>query len=181
MLTLLMCGGRGTRLGKGEKPLFEVCGMKLIDHSLLQYRDFDIIAVTSPHTPATEGYLAEKGVEVYRAAGKGYIEDYRTACIELSIDEPVIVASADIVYIKDIAFDMVEAYMKTVKPALTVIMEGEPVGVNIIDSLFIDTWQEEEIYSIEKDSVVNVNTIADVERAEKLWTTMRKEKDWRKD
>ncbi len=60
MLTLLMCGGRGTRLGKGEKPLFEVCGMKLIDHSLLQYRDFDIIAVTSPHTPATEGYLAEK-------------------------------------------------------------------------------------------------------------------------
>ncbi|AAB88935.1 MULTISPECIES: TIGR00454 family protein [Archaeoglobus] len=181
MLTLLMCGGKGTRLGRGEKPLFEVCGMKLIDHSLLQYKDFDVIAITSPHTPATESYLAEKGVEVYRAAGKGYIEDYSEACRELAINEPVIVASADIVYIRDIAFDIVDAYMKTIKPALTVVMEGEPVGVNIIDSLLINTWQEEEIYSIEKDSVVNVNTVADVERAERLWTTMRKERGWQRD
>ncbi len=180
MLTLLMCGGKGTRLGRGEKPLFEVCGMKLVDHSLLQYKDFDVIGVTSPYTPETEKYLAERGVEIYRSAGRGYIEDYSEACDELSIDEPVVVASADIVYIRDIAFDVVEAYMKTVKPALTVVMEGEPVGVNIIDPLF-SGWQEEEIYSIEKDSIVNVNTIDDVKRAERLWTTMRKEKGLQKD
>ena len=181
MLTLLMCGGKGTRLGRGEKPLFEVCGMKLIDHSLTQYRDFDVIAVTSPNTPNTERYLVEKGVEVYRAAGRSYIEDYREACLELSIDEPIIVSSADIVYLRNIAHEIVERYMRTTKPALTVVMDGRPVGVNIIDALFIDEEQEEEIYTIERDSLVNVNTIEDAERAERLWTTMRKEKGWRRD
>jgi adenosylcobinamide-phosphate guanylyltransferase len=181
MLTLLMCGGRGTRLGRGEKPLFEVCGIRLVDHSLLQYRDFDVIAITSPNTPQTESYLAEKGVEVYRAAGKGYIEDYREACIELSIDEPVIVASADIVYLRDIAHEIVERYMRITKPALTVVMDGEPVGVNIIDALFINEEQEEEIYTIERDSLVNVNTPEDAERAERLWTTMREGRGWQKD
>uniref|UniRef100_A0A7C2SPZ1 TIGR00454 family protein n=1 Tax=Archaeoglobus fulgidus TaxID=2234 RepID=A0A7C2SPZ1_ARCFL len=180
MLTLLMCGGRGTRLGRGEKPMLEVCGMRLVDHSLLQYRDFEVIAVTSPYTPETEKYLAGRGVEIYRSAGKGYIEDYGEACRELSIDEPVIVASADIVYIRDLAFDIVRAYMRSIKPALTVIMNGEPVGVNVIDPI-LKGWQEEEIYIIEKDSLVNVNTFEDVKRAEMLWNTMRGERDLRKD
>jgi len=181
MLTLLLCGGRGTRLGIGEKPLFEVCGKKLVDHSLLQYENFPVVAVTSPHTPMTEKYLREHGVEVFRAKGVGFIEDYSEAIIELSIQEPVIVASADIVYLKDVATEIVEAYLKTTKRALTVLMEGNPVGVNIIDALFLNEWQEEEIYSIEKDCVVNVNTVEDAARAERLWATMRREKEWQKD
>lgn len=181
MHALLMCGGRGKRLGRGEKPLLEVCGMKLIEHALMEFKNFEVIAVTSPNTPQTEKFLLENGVEVYRSLGKGFIEDYREACLQLSIKEPVFIASADIVYLKrGIPERAVKRYMKSNKMALKVMMSGKPVGLNIIDARFIDKTQEEEIYNIEKNSIVNVNTLKDVERAEELWIMMKKEKGLQK-
>jgi len=181
MLALLMCGGRGERLGRGEKPLFEVCGMKLISHALKEFKNFEVVAVTSPNTPQTEKFLLESGVEVYRASGKGFIEDYREACLKLSIKEPVFIACTDIVYLKKgIPEKAFEKYMESNKMALKVVMNGKPVGLNIIDARFIDKMQEEEIYNIEKNSIVNVNTLKDVKRAEELWNMMKKEKGLQK-
>jgi len=182
MHALLMCGGRGERLGRGEKPLFEVCGMKLIEHSILEFENFDVLAVTSSNTPETERFLIDEGIDFYRASGKGFVEDYREVCVEMSIVEPVFVACADVVYIRrGIAEGALERYMTSTKRALRVDMGGEPVGLNIIDAFFIDEPQEEEIYNVEENSLINVNTLKDAERAEKLWITMRKGKNLRKD
>ncbi|MEM0203301.1 MAG: TIGR00454 family protein [Archaeoglobaceae archaeon] len=172
MLSLLMCGGKGRRLGKGEKPLFEVCGMKLIDHALRAFRNQCIVAVTSPFTPKTERYLLEKGIEVFRASGNGFIEDYRECIASLSLKGPIIVASTDIVYLRDgIIEEIVEFYKKCGKMALKVVKGNEPAGINVILADF-DGEQEEESYIVE--DIVNINTVEDAERAEKLWISMRK-------
>ncbi|MEM1957594.1 MAG: TIGR00454 family protein [Archaeoglobaceae archaeon] len=172
MLSLLMCGGKGRRLGKGEKPLFEVCGMRLIDHALRAFKNQSIVAVTSPFTPKTERYLLENGIEVFRASGKGFIEDYRECINSLSLKGPVIIASTDIVYLRDgIVEEIIEFYKKCGKMALKVVKDNEPAGINIILADF-DEEQEEESYIVE--DIVNINTIEDAERAEKLWISMRK-------
>ncbi|WP_290597631.1 MULTISPECIES: TIGR00454 family protein [unclassified Archaeoglobus] len=182
MHALLMCGGRGERLGRGEKPLFEVCGMKLIEHSIVEFENFDVLAVTSPNTPETERFLMDEGIDFYRASGKGFIEDYREVCVEMSIAEPVFIACADIVYIRNgIAERALESYMTSTKRALRVVIGGKSVGLNIIDAFFIDEAQEEEIYNVEENSLINVNTLKDAERAEKLWTMTRKGKGLQKD
>ncbi|WP_456468023.1 TIGR00454 family protein [Archaeoglobus sp.] len=182
MHALLMCGGRGERLGRGEKPLFEVCRRKLIEHSLLEFENFDVLAVTSPNTPETERFLINRGIDFYRASGKGFIEDYREVCVEMSIVEPVFVVCTDIVYIKGgVAERAVEKYMMSTKRALKVVVDGNAVGLNIIDAFFINEEQEEEIYNVEENSLINVNTLKDAERAEELWTMTRRGKDLRKD
>lgn len=167
-----MCGGKGTRLGRGEKPLFEVCGMKLIDHALGAFRNQSVIAVTSPFTPETEKYLLKKGIEIFRASGRGFIEDYRECITSLSLRGAVIIASADIVYLRDgIIEEIVEFYKKCGKMALKVVKDNKPAGINVILADF-DGEQEEETYIVEE--IVNINTIEDAERAERLWISMRK-------
>ncbi len=175
MLVLLMCGGRGRRLGVGEKPLFRVCGSPLVDHSLRQFSDFEVIAVTSPYTPRTEDYLKSRGIEVFRAAGRGFVEDFRETCISYAICEPVIVAAADIVYFRDVADEIVRSYMASSAKALRVEVCGSPLGVNVIDAFFLDFEQEEDIFTLGKNDVLNVNTIEDARRAERLWTSTKRD------
>lgn len=172
MLSLLMCGGKGTRLGRGEKPLFEVCGFKLVDHSLMALRKHRIIAVTSPFTPKTEIYLRGRGIEIFRASGRGFIVDYRECIKSLALKGPVIIASADLVYLRDgIIEEIVEFYRKCGKMALKVIKGNEPAGINIVIADF-EGEQNEESYIVE--DIVNINTINDAKRAEELWISMRK-------
>lgn len=128
-----MCGGMGKRLKKGEKPLFEVCGKKLVDHAIEALRNHEVIAVTSPYTPRTEEYLKEKGVKVYRAKGKGFIEDYREAISSLKLRGPILIVCSDIVYLRDNVLDeVVYFYQKSNKKALKVMKNGSAVGINII-------------------------------------------------
>lgn len=168
-----MCGGRGTRLKRGEKPLFEVCGMKLIDHSLKALKKCEIIAVTSPFVPKTEEHLRNIGVPIFRAKGMGFVEDYRECSLYLSLKGPVLVTSADIVYLRDgIIDEVIEFYKKCGKMALKVIKNSEAVGINVVIADF-EGEQEEEEYIVE--DIININTLEDVKRAELLWNSMKKD------
>lgn len=167
-----MCGGRGERLKAGEKPLFVVCGMKLIDHSLLELKGFKILAVTSPFTPKTEEYLKAIGIEFYRASGKGFIEDYVETCKSLNISEKVLIVCSDLVYFRrGILREVADFYKKSKRSALKVLKAGskEPVGINVVDASKICEEQEEVEFVIEDGDVINVNTLEDVKRAEELW------------
>lgn len=169
MLALLMCGGKGKRLGIGEKPLFKVCGKRLIEYALDELKNYEIIAVTSPYTPETEKFLRDLGIEVFRASGRGFIEDYREAIVELSITLPTLIVSSDLVYIrKNVVDDVVSYYFKSDKPALKVVNSRGAVGINVIDAFFIYEEQEEEIYKIDDFDIININTLEDVIRAEEL-------------
>ncbi len=169
-----MCGGKGKRLGVDEKPMFEVCSAKLIEHSLNALSNFEVIAITSPHTPKTERFLRDRGIDVFRASGKGFIEDYREAVLELSIVVPILVVSCDLVYIREnLIEDVVDFYFKSDKRALKVVNSRGAVGINVLDAFFIYEEQEEEIYRIGDNDVVNVNTLRDARRAEILCSISR--------
>lgn len=91
-----MCGGPGTRLDRGEKPLFEVGGEPMVERVLEALRGSDVEtvrAVTSPHAPRTADRL-EGRVPVIETAGEGYVEDLGAALSE--VDRPVLTVVSDL-------------------------------------------------------------------------------------
>lgn len=167
-----MCGGKGERLNAGEKPLFEVCGSRLIDHALKALSSHEVIAVTSPNTPNTEEYLRKLGVRIFRARGAGFIEDFNEAIKKLSLKGPVLIVCSDLVYLREgIIDEIVSYYYGCGKKALKAVKDGEAVGINIISAE--EGEQDEETYII-KD-VLNINTLEDAKKAENLWNTTKKE------
>ena len=91
-----MCGGRGTRLDRGEKPLFEVSGDPMVDRvlaALERSRADRVHAVTSPHVPETAAHLGGR-VDRIEAAGEGYVTDLAEALG--AVDEPVLTVVADL-------------------------------------------------------------------------------------
>lgn len=179
MLALLMCGGKGERLNAGEKPLFKVCGFRLVDHALRALSSHEVIAVTSPYTPKTEEYLKKLGVRVFRASGKGFIEDFNEAIRSLSLRGPVLIVCSDLVYLRDgVVDEIVSYYNKCGKKALKAVKDGEAIGINII-SAEEEGKQEEESYIVE--DVLNINTPEDVKKAETIWNTMKKDEGLQKD
>lgn len=168
---LLMCGGRGSRLGMGEKPLVEVKGRPLIDYAIdaLSVCN-DVICVTSPFTPETASYLASQGLEVFMAAGGGFIEDIQQAIRELSVTEPVVVMSSDVLLLRNVIEDVISFYFSCETEAVAVYDKpGEkPVGLNILDGFFIDREQSQSIFYIPENEYVNVNTPDDLKKAEMM-------------
>jgi|Deesub1362B_J571_1020462.scaffolds.fasta_scaffold00022_74 adenosylcobinamide-phosphate guanylyltransferase len=170
---LLMCGGRGKRLGMGEKPLVKIKGKPLIDYALdtLSVCE-EVICVASPLTPETAAYLSSQGLEVFMAPGDGFIEDMRLAIETLSITEPVVVMSSDVVLLESILEDVISFYYSCESEAVALYSNGEsgekPVGINILDGFFIDREQSQSIFYISENEYVNVNTPDDLKRAEMM-------------
>jgi len=177
MKALIMCGGRGTRLGMGEKPLVSLAGRKLIEYVLdeLWICD-DVFAATTKNTPETEKFLKEEGVEFVRTSGVGYIEDMVEALRKLSIAEPMLIISADLFIAKDsLISDIVDYYnCSTARALQTAYPDGSAVGINILDGMFLDDEQEEIIYRVNKEDVVNINTPEDLKKAEMMIDGRRK-------
>lgn len=98
MDALVMCGGAGTRLDRGEKPLFEIGGKPMLARvldALEASRIGTSHAATSPHTPATTQRLERRhGVDVIETDGDGYVPDL-TSALE-RVDRPVLTVAADL-------------------------------------------------------------------------------------
>lgn len=90
-----MCGGRGTRLAAGEKPLVAVGGVPMIDRVLdaLSPVADTVYAVPSPRTPETRAHLAGR-VPIVDTPGAGYVKDLSRALSR--IQTPVLTATADL-------------------------------------------------------------------------------------
>ncbi|SNR62308.1 NTP transferase domain-containing protein [Halorubrum vacuolatum] len=118
---ILLCGGRGSRLGGDvEKPLVEVGGVPLVDRvlaALATSRLDRVVAIPSPMTPATTRHLREraegrKGRVVARddasdvvdpssvelvvrpGDGNGYVEDLSDGLS--TVDGPAVTVAADL-------------------------------------------------------------------------------------
>jgi adenosylcobinamide-phosphate guanylyltransferase len=91
MISVLMCGGKGTRMYDAagvEKPLQKVKESTLIErvlHALLSSRMFEkIVAITSVNTPRTTSFIHELSynyteIEVMETAGHGFSWDLSAA------------------------------------------------------------------------------------------------------
>lgn len=103
----MLCGGRGTRLGAGEKPLYEVAGRPMVDRVLAALAEShvgDVLAVTSPHVPETASHLDRSTIET---PGEGYVADLQAALADDRVTPPVLTVAADLPLLDGDAVDAV--------------------------------------------------------------------------
>jgi len=167
MLAVVMCGGRGRRIGNLEKPMLRVNGRILIDYVIreLEIACLDAIFVTSKHAPKTDEFLRKRGYEVFMARGEGYMNDLREAVEEYCLIEPISTINSDLYFRKEgILLSIIDFYFKTDSPALCCIYnDGRLVGINVFDPFH--ELQREENFIIDEDDVVNIDTFQDLRRA----------------
>jgi len=187
-----MAGGKGERLGLGgvEKPLLEFRGRPLIEHvfaALNKSQIERVVTVTSPRTPCTTRWAREANIQVVRAPGQGYIQDYRWASKRLGLQGPVLIIAADLPLIDHRLIDrIIESRAKAESSALGVYLPYEfcdeanvspdlafevdakllvPTGINIVDASHLDQVQEEQMFIIRDESLLyNINRRSDLSR-----------------
>ena len=194
MDVLVMAGGHGTRLSRGEKPLIELHGRTMISYvldALLQSEKVDeIFVITSPYTLKTKKYL-EGEFHVIETRGIGYISDLVEATEIIGIKSPFLVVMADLPLLDAKLIDRVICvYLMVNKPALSVYVplkvcneigrrpdivlnrDGQlivPVGVNILNGCLIKEEQDEHLLIMDEPALaVNVNTIDDLKICERF-------------
>lgn len=105
---VLLCGGRGTRLGGDvEKPLVEVDGVATVDRvldALADSRVERVVAVSSPHTQETTRHLWDRAstptgrfgiaLDVRVGDGDGYVADLDHGLN--AVDGPAVTVVADL-------------------------------------------------------------------------------------
>jgi len=195
MDALVMAGGSGNRLGKGEKPLMDLCGKPMISYVLdalhQSERVDEIFVATSPHTLETRKYLENRRIEVVETKGIGYVSDLVEATEILGLRTPFLVVMSDLpLLFAKLIDEIIDVYWKINKPALsvyvpisvckdagirpsTVLKIDEelivPAGVNILDGGLIKEEQEEHRLVLKyQELAVNVNTIDDLRSCKQL-------------
>jgi len=197
MTALIMAGGKGARMILSEeKPLLKVGRKPMIERvleALKNAKKVDKIAIAvSKHTPKTAKLMEKFAVKVLETPGKGYVADMRYAVRKLKPNS-VLVISADLPLVTGEIIDkIVERHRQCNKPALTIVVPMEtrrrlglggecvleagtgqlvPAGINVIDGRRIDEGElEEEMFVIDREELaVNVNTLQELEIAERLF------------
>lgn len=177
-----MCGGRGTRLDSDvEKPLFEVCGVPMVDRvgAALDGSGVEAVyPVVSQHAPATREHLDRPCIET---PGEGYVADLQGALADDRFERPVLTAAADLALLDAVVVDTVlDAYEEG---SLTVVVPAErkrdlgvsvdttldhdgrtvaPAGLNVVGTQGTDVTYVTE----DPRLAVNVNRPADARVAE---------------
>ncbi|WP_284011071.1 NTP transferase domain-containing protein [Haloarcula pelagica] len=177
-----MCGGRGTRLATdGEKPLFRVDGVPMVDRVRRALRESGVdrvYAVTSPHAPETRAHL---GAPIIETPGEGYVTDLDAALADERVSTPVLTVAADLPLLDGPTVDrvldrydagsltaLVPAELKRelgVSDDTTFLREGRevaPTGVNVVG----DEGDDAVLFR-EPRLAVNVNTLADARVAKR--------------
>ncbi|MCW4044704.1 MAG: NTP transferase domain-containing protein [Candidatus Bathyarchaeota archaeon] len=201
---LIMAGGKGTRIGLPvEKPLLPFLGKPLIDWVVDAVKSAEKISefyvVTSRNAVETERKCLEDGLKVIRTDGKGYHDDLKQAIFEARLPGAVLTMPADLPAVTGKFLDkVVTAYEECGKDALAVFVpistrealglsvsstdEHKGVwhavsGVNVINSARVRDEGKIETGAIITDEVevlLNINTLKDLEIAEKILREAKK-------
>lgn len=201
---LIMAGGKGKRMGLPvEKPLLPFLGKPLVDWvaeavaSAEKVSEFYI--VTSANTPETEKHCLSKGWNVLRTDAKGYHDDLKQAVSKMGLMGPVLTMPSDVPAITGQFLDKVISEFEVCgKDFLTVFVpiktrqdlglsisstdeyKGEwyaVSGVNIINGAKIQGEGKIETSAIitqETEVLLNINTVKDLETAEKIMGETKK-------
>jgi len=191
MRTLIMAGGAGSRLARGEKPLTLVCGSPMISYIAGAFLSAgcEPVVVVSRKTPMTANWCRAHGIAVVQTGGEGYVEDMVSAVRSLEEDAPLIVSVSDIPCITPpIITTILRSYHDCGKDALSTWVpayrvkscrggmpyheqiggvDACPAGVNILRGDGIDAEQEEFTFLFDEPRLaLNVNTREDLARTE---------------
>lgn len=195
---LIMAGGKGKRMGlKIEKPMLPFLGKPLIDRVVEAVAAAEKISefyvVTSENTPETEKHCRSKGWRVLRTDAKGYHSDLKQAVREAGLTDAVMTIPADLPALTGKFLDKVvsefEVCGKDFLAVFVPIKARESVGlsvssvdeykgvwhavagVNIVNGTKIQGEGKIETSAIiteEIEVLLNINTLKDLEIAEKL-------------
>ena len=191
MHALIMAGGVGSRLERGEKPLIMLRGKPMIAYIIDAFSAAGIIPVVaaSPKTPMTMNWCRAQGIAFCITEGNGYVEDMIGAVQTLDDQQPLFVCVADIPCITTQIIRLIaDSYYNSGKDACSVWVPATlvhacrggmpyreqvcglaacPVGINILRGDLIEQPQEElQILLNEPCLSLNVNTPDDLARAE---------------
>lgn len=195
MHALIMAGGTGSRLARGEKPLTLVCGRPMISYITDAFRSArcEPVVVVSPKTPMTANWCRAQDIAVVRTGGDGYIEDMISAVRLLEEELPLVISVSDIPCITPVIITTIlRSYHDCGKGALSTWVpahrvkscrggmpyheqisgvEACPAGVNILRGDGIDAEQEEFALLMDEPRLaLNINTREDLARAEAFLT-----------
>jgi len=191
MRALIMAGGAGSRLARGEKPLILVFGRPMISYVTDAFRSAgcEPVIVSSSKTPMTANWCRAHGIAVVRTEGNGYIEDMTSAVQHLEENQSIIISVSDIPCITPaIITTVLRSYRDGGKDALSTWVpayrvkscrggmpyheqiggvDACPAGVNILRGNRIGEEQEEFALLLDEPGLaLNVNTREDLARTE---------------
>jgi adenosylcobinamide-phosphate guanylyltransferase len=195
MDALVMAGGKGSRLNKGEKPLVHLFGRPLIEYVVSSLMDSlavsagRILVATTSNVPLTSQWARERDLEVVETMGKGFVPDMIEAVEKVGVREPILVIMADLpLVMPDLIDQIAEIYEERPEPALSTHTplhlhtrlgrrpdslfnyQGQlivPSGINILDGANIRDEQEDYHLIMERvELAVNVNVAEDLKLCE---------------
>jgi uncharacterized protein (TIGR00454 family) len=195
---LIMAGGKGKRMGLPvEKPLLPFLGKPLVDWvaeavaSAVNVSEFYV--VTSGNTPETEKHCIGKGWKVLRTDAKGYHNDLRQAVLMAGLMGSVLTIPADLPAITGKFLDKVigefEVCGKDFLAVFVPIQNRESLGLSVSSTdEYKGEWyavsgvnivngaksqgegkiETSAIITEETEVLLNINTLKDLEIAEKI-------------
>jgi adenosylcobinamide-phosphate guanylyltransferase len=195
---LIMAGGKGKRIGLPvEKPLLPFLGKPLVDWvaqavaSAQKVSEFYV--VTSVSTPETEKHCQSMGWKVLRTDATGYHDDLKQAARQANLMGPLLTVPADSPAVTgkflDKIIDQFQACGKDFYAVFVPISAREALGlsvdstdeyrgewyavsgVNIVNGARIQSEGKIETSALitqEVEVLLNVNTLKDLEIAEKI-------------
>ncbi len=194
MDALVMAGGKGTRLGMGEKPIVSLQGRPLIGYVVDALKGAGLRRIwvaTTSNVPMTEAWAIENGLEVVSTSGVGYVADMVQAVKIAEVAGSILVVMADLPLLSgDLICEIAKVYSSRPEPALSVHTPIEihrrlkrrpdalfnyggrlivPSGVNILDGSDIEEEQEDYHLIMERvELAINVNAVEDLELCQDL-------------
>ncbi len=201
---LIMAGGKGTRIALStEKPLIPLFGKPLVDWvveavaSAQNVSEFYV--VTSTNTPETERHCQNKKWKVLRTDAKGYHNDLKQATLMAGFMGSVLTVPADSPAVTGDFLDKVVSQFEAcgknfyavfvpieVREALGLSVDSideyngvwyAVSGVNIVNGAKIQREGKIETCALitkEVEVLLNINTIKDLEIAQKIMMTPKK-------
>lgn len=198
---LIMAGGKGSRMGLPvEKPMLHFLGKPMIDYVAAAIGEAKNVTTfyvnTSDNTPNTEAHCLSMGWKIIHTDAKGYHSDLKQAVKQASLTGPVLTMPSDVPAITGAFLDkVVNEFEQCGKDFLAVFVpiqkrldlglsisstdEYKGVwyavsGINVINGTKIQGEGKIETSAIiteETEVLLNVNTLKDVEIAQKLLST----------
>jgi len=191
MLALIMAGGAGSRLKRGEKPLVLINDRPMLSYIAAAFSaaGCHVLVATSQKTPMTRNWCRAHGIESYPTGGVDYILDMVEAVQALGEEHPLFVSVSDIPCIDpEIIANVREAHAASGRDACSVwvpsdivrscrgglnyretigTIEACPTGLNIVlGSRIAEPQDEYRLVLADPRLAINVNTADDLHAAE---------------
>jgi len=124
LISIIMAGGRGSRLGYMEKPMIKLCDRYIIENifnAVSRITDKVYVAV-SEYTPKTTKWCEINKIPVIKTGGEGYVNDLRY--ILKRFERPILILPSDTPFLTtDMLKEFISKASKKHADVVTLVVE----------------------------------------------------------